>query len=179
MTDGPRCEPCRCFQANRPHLRHVAFRILGSLDDADDAVQQKWIKASQADLRGVQNIAGWLTTVIARECFDPLRAQQRRGERCLPDEVEAAGRSVEDEVVLAESVGRALLIVLDRLTPPERVAVVLHDTFAVPFEELGGFSTDPRPRRRNSPAGRAERSTTAGRPHPRGRLSSDNWRVRS
>jgi RNA polymerase sigma-70 factor, ECF subfamily len=163
---GPDASLAACFQANRPHLRHVAFRILGSLDDADDAVQQTWIKASQADLRGVQNIAGWLTTVIARECFDRLRAQQRRGERCLPDEVEAAGRSVEDEVVLAEAVGRALLIVLDRLTPPERVAVVLHDTFAVPFEELGAI-LDRSPAAAKKLASRARRKIhDGGAPSP-------------
>lgn len=128
------------FEAEREHLRGVAFRILGSLEDAEDAVQQAWLKASQTDLRGVQNLTGWLTTVTARLCLDTLRARKRRGEVALPDEeviAEEAPRAVEDEVVLAESVGRALLVVLDRLTPTERVALVLHDMFAVPFEEVG------------------------------------------
>jgi RNA polymerase sigma factor (sigma-70 family) len=129
------------FEAEREHLRGVAFRILGSLEDAEDAVQQTWLKVSQRDLRGVQNLTGWLTTVTARHCLDTLRARKRRGEVALPDEALAedlsAPGTVEDEVVLAESVGRALLVVLDRLTPTERVALVLHDMFAVPFEEVG------------------------------------------
>ena len=130
------------FEAEREHLRGVAFRILGSLEDAEDAVQQTWLKASQTDLRGVQNLTGWLTTVTARHCLDTLRARKRRGEVALPDDEAiaediSAPETVEDEVVLAESVGRALLVVLDRLTPTERVALVLHDMFAVPFEEVG------------------------------------------
>jgi len=132
------------FEADRQHLRAVAFRILGSLDDAEDAVQQTWLKASGADLREVQNLTGWLTTVAARQCLDVLRARQRRREVALPDdeataEAASAPHSVEDEVVLAESVGRALLVVMDRLTPAERVALVLHDMFAVPFEQVGAI----------------------------------------
>lgn len=130
------------FEADRQHLRAVAFRMLGSLDEADDAVQQAWIKASQAGLRDVRNLTGWLTTVTARECLDVLRSRKRRDEVALPDdeaiaEAGSATQVVEEEVVLAESVGRALLVVLDRLTPLERVALVLHDMFAVPFDEVG------------------------------------------
>jgi RNA polymerase sigma-70 factor (ECF subfamily) len=129
------------FEADRQHLRGVAFRVLGSLDDADDVLQQTWIKASHADLRDVQNLTGWLTTVTARESLDVLRARKRRGEVALPDDQSTAGapspsRAAEEEVVLAESVGRALLVVLDRLTPAERVALVLHDMFTVPFDEI-------------------------------------------
>jgi RNA polymerase sigma-70 factor, ECF subfamily len=129
------------FEADRPHLRSVAFRMLGSLDDAEDAVQQTWIKASEADLSEVRNLSGWLTTVIGRECLDQLRARKRRDEVALPDEQVLAdavstSQAVDEEALLAESVGRALLVVLDRLSPAERVALVLHDMFAVPFDEV-------------------------------------------
>jgi RNA polymerase sigma-70 factor (ECF subfamily) len=129
------------FDADRPHLRSVAFRMLGSLDDADDAVQQTWIKASEADLSEVRNLSGWLTTVVGRECLDQLRARKRRDEVALPDDqvladAESTSRAVDEEALLAESVGRALLVVLDRLSPTERVALVLHDMFAVPFDEV-------------------------------------------
>lgn len=159
-----------CFHTNRPHLRHVAFRILGSLDDADDAVQQTWVKASQAELRGVHNLDGWLTTVIARECVDRLRTRQRRREVDLSDELRSAGRSVEDEVVMAESVGRALLVVLDRLTPPERVAVVLHDTFGVPFEQVGAV-LDRSPDAAKKLASRARRKLHDGGAQPPSRTA--------
>lgn len=133
-----------CFEADHEHLRSVAFRILGSLDDAEDAIQQTWIKLSQAGRDDIQNMTGWLTTVIARECLDVLRARKRRGEVALPDDETASGpvppvRSVEEEVLLADSVGRALLVVLDRLTSTERVALVLHDMFAIPFEEVANI----------------------------------------
>jgi len=127
------------FEADREHLRGVAFRILGSLDEADDAVQRAWLKASRDDREGVRNLTGWLTTVTARECLDVLRVRKRRGEVALPDDEAPAESawSVEEEVVLAESVGRAMLVVLERLAPAERVAFVLHDVFAVPFDEIG------------------------------------------
>lgn len=130
------------FEADREHLRGVAFRILGSLEDAEDAVQRTWLKASREDLETVENLTGWLTTVTARECLDVLRTRRRRREVALPDdeavlEAPSGPRCVEDEVVLAESVGRALLVVLDRLTPTERVALVLHDMFAIPFDDVG------------------------------------------
>lgn len=129
------------FEAHRDHLRGVAYRMLGSLDDADDAVQVAWLRADQADVDGIENLAGWLTTVVARICLDMLRTRRRRGEEPLTpgaDTVtERRGRAdPEREAVLAESVGRALLVVLDRLTAAERVAFVLHDLFGVPFEEI-------------------------------------------
>ncbi len=136
------------FEASRGHLRQVAFRMLGSLDEADDAIQQVWIRADRADLSSIGNLDGWLTTVTARECLDVLRTRRRRAEHPLPpaDTLPDAGggtspppdggRSPEDEAVMAESVGLALLVVLDRLSPAQRVAFVLHDVFAVPFEEI-------------------------------------------
>ncbi len=129
------------FQADRAHLRGVAYRLTGSLEDADDAVQRAWLKASRSDLREVRNLTGWLTTVTARECLDLLRARRRRREVPLPAETgyEAASpvRRGDEEVLLAEEVGLALLVVLDRLSPAQRVAFVLHEAFSVPFDEIG------------------------------------------
>ncbi|MEU8084041.1 sigma factor [Micromonospora sp. NPDC049101] len=122
------------FEQHRHHLRAVAHRLVGSGHDADDVVQQTWIKASQADLSDVANLRGWLTTVTARQCLDLLRARRRRGEVVLGDGIETAGmtsrptavtRTGEEEVLLAESVGLALLVVLDRLSPAQRVAPLM------------------------------------------------------
>jgi len=130
------------FEACRAHLRGVAYRMLGSLAEADDAVQQAWLRASQADRRDVENLAGWLTTITTRVCLDMLRARRRRSERPLPEAGDRLGVSPgggggpDDEAVLAESVGLALLVVLDRLSPAQRVAFVLHDLFAMPFEDI-------------------------------------------
>ncbi|MFI1378395.1 sigma-70 family RNA polymerase sigma factor [Embleya sp. NPDC020886] len=129
------------FEAHRDHLRGVAYRMLGSLDDAEDAVQAAWLRVDRAGVDGVENLAGWLTTVVARVCLDMLRIRRTRGEESLTSIPEAVlerpgGIEPEQEAVLAESVGRALLVVLDRLTPAERVAFVLHDLFAVPFAEI-------------------------------------------
>jgi RNA polymerase sigma factor (sigma-70 family) len=134
------------FELHRAHLRAVAYRMLGSLDDAEDAVQQAWMRAERADLADVANLGGWLTTVTSRICLDALRSRRMRGERPLTQSADqaAAARphapSVDPsaEAELAESVGYALLVVLDRLSPAERVAFVLHDLFAVPFEEIAG-----------------------------------------
>jgi len=130
------------FEADRAHLRGVAYRMLGSLEEADDAVQRAWLRADRSDLDGVANLTGWLTTVVARVCLDMLRSRRRRGEEPLSAVADVAagghrdGSGPEEEAVLAESVGRALLVVLDRLGPAERVAFVLQDLFAVPFEEI-------------------------------------------
>lgn len=130
------------FEAHRDHLRGVAYRMLGSLDEADDAVQLAWLRANRADIGVIENLAGWLTTVVGRVCLDLLRTRRARGEVSLSDvrtdtATDQCGRTEpEQEAVLAESVGFALLVVLDRLTPAERVAFVLHDLFAVPFEEI-------------------------------------------
>jgi RNA polymerase sigma-70 factor (ECF subfamily) len=130
------------FEEHRPHLRAVAYRMLGSLGEVDDAVQEAWLRLSRADATGIDNLGGWLTTVVARVCLDMLRSRQsRREEPFTPDAPEPVatgtpGSSPEHEALLADSVGLALLVVLDRLTPAERLAFVLHDMFAVPFEEI-------------------------------------------
>jgi RNA polymerase sigma factor (sigma-70 family) len=131
------------FEEHRSHLRAVAYRMLGSLSEVDDAVQEAWLRLSRADATGIDNLGGWLTTVVARVCLDILRSREsRREEPFTPDAREpvatgARGSSPEEEALLADSVGLALLVVLDRLTPAERLAFVLHDMFAVPFEEIG------------------------------------------
>ncbi len=132
------------FDADRQHLRAVAFRLLDSIADADDAVQSAWLKASRADsIDDIVNLTGWFTTITAHEAFDQLRARKRRAERPLGDAGEldrlaaAGSASADEEVLLADSVGSAMLVVLDRLSPAQRVAFVLHDVFAVPFEAIG------------------------------------------
>jgi RNA polymerase sigma-70 factor (ECF subfamily) len=131
------------FEQHRSHLRAVAYRMLGSVGEVDDAVQEAWLRLSRTEAAGIDNLGGWLTTVVARVCLDMLRSRQSRREEALtPDAPEPAatgtsGSSPEEEALLAESVGLALLVVLDRLTPAERLAFVLHDMFAVPFEEIG------------------------------------------
>jgi RNA polymerase sigma factor (sigma-70 family) len=125
------------FEAHRDHLRAVAVRMLGSTHEADDAVQEAWLRLSRADADSVNNLGGWLTTVVARVCLDMLRARTSKREvppNASPDPV--AATSPEDEALLADSVGLALLVVLDTLEPAERLAFVLHDMFAVPFEEI-------------------------------------------
>ncbi|MER6810038.1 sigma-70 family RNA polymerase sigma factor [Spirillospora sp. NPDC000708] len=131
------------FDECRGHLRAVAYRMLGSLDEADDAVQETWLRASRAGAGGVANLPGWLTTIAGRICLDMLRSRRRRGEDPGGldglDGPEHAGGDPEEEAVLADSVGLAMLVVLDRLGPAERVAFVLHDLFAVPFAEIAGI----------------------------------------
>jgi RNA polymerase sigma factor (sigma-70 family) len=130
------------FEENRGHLRAVAYRMLGSAAEADDAVQESWLHVSRAYSSDVRNVGGWLTTVVARVCLDMLRSRRSRREEPLgvrlPEEVVAASDAPdpEREAVLADSVGLALLVVLDTLAPPERLAFVLHDMFVVPFEEI-------------------------------------------
>ena len=129
------------FETHRRKLRKVAYRMLGSLSEAEDAVQDTWLKVSGTDTTAVQNLGGWLTTVLARVCLDILRARRSRREESL--DAETPGRSPGDgivdperEVLLADSVGIALLVVLDTLDPAERLAFVLHDTFGMPFDEI-------------------------------------------
>ena len=130
------------FEANRSHLRAVAYRMLGSPSEADDAVQEAWLRLSRSDTRDVENLGGWLTTVVARVCLDMLRSRQSRREEPLDVRVPDSIASLEDridpehEALLADSVGPALLVVLETLAPAERIAFVLHDMFAVPFEEI-------------------------------------------
>ncbi len=131
------------FDADRRHLRSVAFQLLGSAADADDAVQSAWLKASRADFGAVDNLTGWFTTITAREAFDQLRARKRRAEEPLATTEEldrlAASAPADEDALLTESVSSALLVLLDRLSPAQRVAFVLHDLFAVPFEKIAGL----------------------------------------
>jgi RNA polymerase sigma-70 factor, ECF subfamily len=139
------------FEAHRPHLRVVAYRMLGSAHEADDAVQEAWLRLSRSDTRDVENLGGWLTTVLARVCLNVLQSRKSRREEPLEahllggpgavgglgaGEAGIAGAGPEDAAVMADSVGLALLVVLDKLTPAERLAFVLHDLFAVPFDEI-------------------------------------------
>jgi RNA polymerase sigma factor (sigma-70 family) len=131
------------FQAHRTHLRAVAYRMLGSLSEADDAVQEAWLRLGRADTSGVENLGGWLTTTVARVCLDMLRARRSRREEPLearlPDPVLSRDGQLdpEQQALLAEGVGLALLVVLETLAPAERLAFVLHDMFAVPFDQIG------------------------------------------
>ncbi|OBK89831.1 sigma-70 family RNA polymerase sigma factor [Mycolicibacter sinensis] len=127
------------FEGHRSRLHSVAFHLLGSAADADDAVQSAWLKASRADFTAVHNLAGWLTTITARTAVDQLRARARRGEQPLPETLDhgPAALAAEEEVLRSEAVSRALLVVLDRLSPAQRAAFVLHDVFDVPFEQIG------------------------------------------
>jgi RNA polymerase sigma factor (sigma-70 family) len=130
------------FEAHRTHLRTVAYRMLGSIGEADDAVQEAWMRLSRSDADDIENLGGWLTTVVARVCLDTLRSRTSRREEPLatrvPDPIvsRADGTDPEHEALLADSVGLALLAVLETLSPAERLAFVLHDTFAVPFNEI-------------------------------------------
>ncbi|RYV51583.1 sigma-70 family RNA polymerase sigma factor [Pengzhenrongella frigida] len=130
------------FEAHRPHLRAVAFRILGSLSDAEDAVQEAWLRLSRSDTSEVENLGGWLTTVVARVSLNLLQTRRSRREdpqgARVPDELAgwAGTAQPEDEALLSDSVGPALLVILDSLEPAERLAFVLHDLFAVPFDEI-------------------------------------------
>lgn len=143
MTEKDRDWLAACFEEQRAHLHSVSYRMLGSLTEAEDAVQEAWLRLNRADAGEIENLAGWLTTVVARVCLNLLHARKTRPEEPagvhVPDPIvsryDASGP--EEETLLADSVGLALLIVLDALTPPERLAFVLHDMFAVPFEEIG------------------------------------------
>ncbi|MGB9183112.1 MAG: RNA polymerase sigma factor SigJ [Solirubrobacteraceae bacterium] len=130
------------FEGHRPHLQAVAYRMLGSRSEADDAVQEAWLRLSRSDTSGIENLGGWLTTVLARVCLNMLRSRQSRREEPLsahvPDPIvsPASGVDPEHEALLADSVGLAMLVVLETLAPAERLAFVLHDMFAVPFNEI-------------------------------------------
>src|SRR5918996_1557161 len=130
------------FEENRTHLRAVAYRMLGSFSEADDALQEAWLRLSRADTSDVENLGGWLTTVVGRVCLDMLRSRKARREEPLGEVVpmrvasRGAGSDPEQEALLADSVGLALLVVLETLEPAERLAFVLHDMFAVPFDEI-------------------------------------------
>src|SRR5579884_2911408 len=130
------------FEEHRPRLRAVAYRMLGSLSEAEDAVQDAWIRVSRADTSEVENLGAWLTTIVARVALNLLRARRTRREAPfdvhVPDPIvdPADGTNPEHEALLADSVGLALLVVLETLSPPERLAFVLHDMFGVPFDQI-------------------------------------------
>jgi RNA polymerase sigma-70 factor (ECF subfamily) len=159
------------FDANRKHLQAVAYRMLGSQTEADDAVQETWIRLHRTDTSDVANLGGWLTTVVARICLDMLRSRvTRREEPMVETAVAAADESAgpEQAALIAESIGPALLVVLETLTPAERVAFVLHDLFAVPFDEIAPIvgrspaaarqlASRARRRVQGAPAGAADR----------------------
>ena len=159
------------FEANRAHLRKVAYRMLGSVGEVDDAVQETWLRLSRSDAASVENLRGWLTTVIARVCLDMLRARKSRREEPMGPHVPepAADNAPERESEMADNVGTALLVVLEMLTPAERLAFVLHDMFAVPFEEIAPI-VDRTPAAARQLASRARRRVQ-GAPAPDAELS--------
>ncbi len=159
------------FEQQRAHLRAVAYRMLGSLAEADDAVQNSWLRLSRADTANVDNLAGWLTTVVARECLKMLRVRRGRREESLVDTAEPASgdhdvNDPEAEALLADSVGPALMVVLDTLAPAERLAFVLHDIFAVPFDEIAPI-VGRSPAATRQLASRARRRVRGASPPPR------------
>jgi RNA polymerase sigma factor (sigma-70 family) len=171
----------RQFEEQRPHLRAVAYRMLGSLSEADDAVQDAWLRLSRADRSDVENLRAWLTTVVARVALNMLRSRSTRREQPLdvrvPDPIvdPADGTDPEHEVLLADSVGLALLIVLETLSPAERLAFVLHDMFAVPFDEIAPI-VERSPEATRQLASRARRRVRGAEPTPDADLSAQ-WEV--
>jgi RNA polymerase sigma-70 factor (ECF subfamily) len=163
------------FEAHRTHLRAVAYRMLGSLSEAEDAVQEAWLRLSRTDTSAVENLGGWLTTVVARVSLNMLRSRSSRREEPLdvhvPDPVvsSAEGTDPEHQAVLADSIGLALLVVLETLPPAERLAFVLHDMFAVPFDDIAPI-VERSPAAARQLASRARRrvqgAATRYRPHP-------------
>jgi RNA polymerase sigma-70 factor (ECF subfamily) len=159
------------FEEHRTHLRAVAYRMLGSLSEADDAVQEAWFRLNRTDASAVENLEAWLTTVVARICLNMLRSRKSRREQPLADGLpdllidRADGLNPEHEALLADSVGLALLVVLETLSPPERLAFVLHDIFAVPFDEIGAI-VDRSPEATRQLASRARRRVRAERTVP-------------
>jgi len=171
----------RQFEQERPHLRAVAYRMLGSLSEADDAVQDAWLRLSRADTSDVGNLRAWLTTVVARVALNMLRSRRTRREQPLdvhlPDPIvdPAEGTDPEHEALLADSVGLALLIVLETLSPAERLAFVLHDMFAVPFDEIAPI-VERSPEATRQLASRARRRVRGADPVPDADLSAQ-WEV--
>ena len=169
-------DDAQLFEPHRTHLRGVAYRMLGSLSEADDAVQETWLRLARSDTDDVVNLRAWLTTVVSRVCLDMLRSRTARREdpfdvhvpdpvvRPLPTGTDPAGDGPEERAVLADSVGLALLVVLDTLSPSERLAFVLHDVFAVPFDEIA-VALDRSPGAAKQLASRARGRLRAAGPH--------------
>jgi RNA polymerase sigma factor (sigma-70 family) len=159
------------FEEQRPHLRAVAYRMLGSLSEADDAVQEAWLRLSRSDASQVHNLGGWLTTVVARISLNMLRSRNTRREEAMgvfvPEPVvdSADGTDPEHEALLADSVGLALLVVLETLSPAERLAFILHDMFAVPFDDIAGI-VHRSPEATRQLASRARRRVRGAKPSP-------------
>jgi RNA polymerase sigma factor (sigma-70 family) len=159
------------FEAHRTHLRAVAYRMLGSVSEADDAVQESWLRLSRSDASAVENLGGWLTTVVARVSLDMLRSRKSRAEEAfgphVPEPIVTAedGADPEHEALLADSVGLALLVVLETLPPAERLAFVLHDMFAVPFDEIAPL-VERTPAAARQLASRARRRVRGSAPPP-------------
>src|ERR687890_506691 len=173
------------FEEHRSHLRAVAYRMLGSLSEADDAVQEAWLRLSRSETSGVENLGGWLTKVVGRVCLDMLRSRTSRrvmplgeplGTR-VPEPLvsRADGIDPEHEALLADSVGLALLVVLETLTPAERLAFVLHDMFSVPFEEIAPI-VERSPEATRQLASRARRRVRGAAPVPDADLTAQ-WEV--
>ena len=177
MTVNSTDWPAADFEANRAHLRSVAYRMLGSLNEAEDAVQEAWLRLSRADTGDVRDLRAWLTTVVSRVCLDMLRSRASRREDSLdvhlPDPiVTRVDDDPAEHALLADSVGIALLVVLDTLSPAERLAFVLHDVFAVPFEQIGPI-LDRSPGAAKQLASRARQRLRAA-PAPVGADSADS-----
>lgn len=159
------------FETHRSHLRAVAYRMLGSVTEADDVVQEAWLRLGRSDRADIRNLGGWLTTVVARLCLDALRSRSARREEPigvhLPDPIISAadGPDPEQEAILADSVGMALLVVLETLSPAERLAFVLHDVFAVPFDEIAPI-VNRTPTATRQLASRARRRVQGSAPEP-------------
>jgi RNA polymerase sigma-70 factor (ECF subfamily) len=169
------------FEEQRPHLRAVAYRMLGSLSEADDAIQDAWLRMSRADTSEVENMRAWLTTIVARVALNMLRTRRTRREQpldvYLPDPIldPADGTDPEHEALLADSVGLALLVVLETLTPAERLAFVLHDMFALPFDEIAPI-VERSPEATRQLASRARRRVRGAAPVPDADLEAQ-WEV--
>src|SRR5947209_2781053 len=164
------------FEAHRQRLRTVAYRMLGSRSEADDAVQETWVRLSRADTSGVENLGGWLTTVVGRVCLDMLRSRKSRREHPLDTTVIEPAPDPEHEAVMADSIGLALLVVLETLAPAERVAFVLHDMFGMPFEEIAPI-VERTPAATRQLASRARRRVRGAEPDPIAHTLTEQRRV--
>jgi RNA polymerase sigma-70 factor (ECF subfamily) len=170
------------FEQNRTHLRAVAYRILGSIAEADDAVQEAWFRLHRSDTSTVENMRGWLTTVVSRVALDMLRARQSRREEVLDGPLAEPVITIPDpsdpeqQALMADSVGLALLVVLEKLTPAERLAFVLHDMFGMPFEEIAPI-VDRNPQATRQLASRARRRVRGAAPDPAAHTLSEQRRV--
>lgn len=175
------------FEEHRAYLRAVAYRMLGSVSEADDAVQDAWLRFNRAETEGVENLRGWLTAVVARVCLNMLRARRSRGEQSLdayprfPDPIisREGGPDPQEEALLGDAVGLAMLVVLERLAPAQRVAFVLHDVFGVPFDEIAPIvgRSEPAARQLASRGRRRVRGSTAGADGALGADPRHQWRV--